>query len=172
MARDPLQERFERCLAEAQEVLFLCSGNILRSAFAELYARHVACPLPVHSAATTYSNERIHPAAVRALRERGVPLHVLEGFRPRHVGDASVRVGPRTLVLGMTRDHVEALRGLGLDAPPAFLLSQTSGLSEEVQDPFLTGEYASAFESLALHVDALVTRLGTDRGRLIRRART
>lgn len=165
MARDTLQERFERSLAQAEDLLFLCSGNILRSAFAELYARHLDCPLPARSAATTYSNERIHPAVPRALQARGVVLGALGEFRPRHMGDAGVHVGPRTLVLGMTRDHAEALRALGLDAPPAFLLSHASGLREEIGDPFLTGEYCLAFDAIARHVDALVARLRAEHGR-------
>ncbi len=165
MARDTLQERFERTLAQAEDVLFLCSGNILRSAFAELYARHLECPLPARSAATTYSNERIHPAVPRALRARGVALDALGEFRPRHVRDADVHVGARTLVLGMTRDHSEALRGLGLDAPPAFLLSRASGLREEIDDPFLNGEFSRVFQAIAQHVDALVAQLRDVHGR-------
>ena len=41
-----------RALREAETFVFLCSGNMVRSAFAELYAQHTGFPLPVRSAAT------------------------------------------------------------------------------------------------------------------------
>ena len=42
-------------------MLFVCSGNMVRSAFAELYARHLGIPITVHSAATTFRNDSIFP---------------------------------------------------------------------------------------------------------------
>ena len=48
-------------LSGASHLRFLCSGNVVRSAFAELYARHVGCPLPVDSAATTFQNAELFP---------------------------------------------------------------------------------------------------------------
>ena len=75
-------ERLERALRGATGVLFLCSGNMIRSAFAELYARHLGCALPVRSAATTYRNDAIYPQARAALLARGVPAETIAVFRP------------------------------------------------------------------------------------------
>ena len=36
-----LSDRLDRALAGATGLRFLCSGNMVRSAFAELYARHL-----------------------------------------------------------------------------------------------------------------------------------
>jgi len=151
-----MDERFERALQEARQVLFLCSGNMIRSAFAELWARHLEIDWPVASAATTYRNERIHPIAARALEARGVAAEAIAAFRPRHVDDLEP-TAPTTLVLGMTREHLAAWDGRG---PRAWLLSafdDGSGATVEIEDPMFTGR-AAVLDDVATYVEACVAR--------------
>ena len=75
----------DEALAHASGVRFLCTGNVVRSAFAELYARHVGLPLPVDSAATHYENTHLLRPTREALLARGVSPALLEAFRPRPV---------------------------------------------------------------------------------------
>lgn len=130
-----MDEAFRRTLARSRRVLFLCSGNMIRSAFAELLARHLGCARAVASAATTYRNHGLHPIARRALLARGLDRAPLDAFRSRHV-DELPPVAPDTLVLGMTHEHLAAWRGRG---PEGFLLTALEGRADEIEDPLFTG---------------------------------
>lgn len=133
---------------------------MIRSAFAELYARHLGCPLPVSSAATTYRNPGIHPRTAAALAARGVAPDVLLSFRPRHLDDVAARLEPGTVALGMTAEHLDALRSYPLLAAGGFLLEQTHSGSNEIADPLFEGGWERAFERIAVCVEALVEELG------------
>ena len=65
--------RLPEDLKDVTSILFVCTGNMVRSAFAELYARYLGCPLQVSSAATIYRNTEIFPITGFALLARGVP---------------------------------------------------------------------------------------------------
>lgn len=146
-------------LRAAQAVRFVCSGNMVRSAFAELYARHLGCAIEVDSCATTYRNERLYPQARTALVERGVDLRVCDGFRPRHLDDLP-RDGVRRVVLGMTGAHLEAYRLHFGPGDRIRLLGALDGSCESIGDPVLEEvTFESAFEAIERHVRMLVQTL-------------
>jgi protein-tyrosine-phosphatase len=150
----------ESSLAEARGVLFLCSGNMVRSAFAELYARHLSCPLPVASAATLFRNDHLLPETARALLTRGVALAWARAFRPRHVDDLLPELDERTLVLVMARMHLAPLARRPALLRNAYLLSSVLGEGSEIDDPVMEGaDFELTFQRVAHCVEVLVQRL-------------
>jgi protein-tyrosine-phosphatase len=143
-------------VGETGAVLFLCSGNIVRSAFAELLARHRGCPLPVRSAGTTYDNQSgVDPRTARALQERGVPRAEVAAFRSRHV-DSLGSLEPGTLVLGMTRAHLD---DFAQQAFPGYRMLRLVGEDRDLLDPMFHGGFEACFARLDRCVDALVAEL-------------
>jgi len=156
----------ERALAGTERVLFLCSGNMVRSAFAELYARHLGCPLPVGSAATRYRNHHILRETALALQARGVPEAWTSAFRPRHISDLLDELSEDTLVLGMTHAHLGALAARPEIFARSFLLTRVLGkpgklgMTEEIADPVLEGaDFELTFRQIEGCVRALVGEL-------------
>lgn len=150
---DELRER----VRAAERLVFVCSGNMVRSAFAELYARHVLeLATPVVSCATTYRNERLYPATERALAVRGVPAEELLAFRPTFVTELELLDGD--LLLGMRRGHLEDLARLGAEG---FLLGALLEPGLEIADPVMEDvPFERVFDQVARAVDALGDELG------------
>lgn len=150
----------ERALGDASSVLFLCSGNMVRSAFAELYARHLGCPLPVASAATHFRNDHMFPETASALEARGVPAAWTRAFRPRHLSDVLGALEATTVVFGMAAMHLRPLSSRPELRPRAFLLAQVCGEEGDIADPVLDGaDFELTFRRVARCVETLVEEL-------------
>lgn len=160
-----MDPRLERSLADARGILFLCSGNMVRSAFAELYARHRACPLPVGSAATRFRNDHLMRETALALELRGVSPAEIRAFLPRHIADVAPGLDEATLVLAMARMHLDALERWPALRRRAFLLAGVLGEASEIADPVLEGaDFDATFERVAQCVDELVHHLRDTHG--------
>lgn len=150
-------------LGDARALVFACSGNVVRSAFAELWARHRGLALSVRSVATTFRNPALFPQTRAALLARGVAPNLLAGFRPTHVDDLEepwrARLSrPDTLVLAMTPVHVEDLAARGIRAR---LLEELRGGERAIEDPVLEGaSFERTFERVEACVEALIARHG------------
>jgi protein-tyrosine-phosphatase len=157
----------DRALAGADELLFLCSGNIIRSAFAELYARHLGCPLPARSAGTRYRNTGgLYAHTARRLADRGVGRSEVEGFVSTHLDELEPTPGAGTLALGMTEEHLWALENGPVPHGMRFLLTEVEGERVEIADPMFEGGFARTFEWIERLVETLVERtraVGADR---------
>jgi len=158
----PLDPRLSGLLARAPEVVFVCSGNVVRSAFAHLYAVHLGLPRRVRSLATRYRNPALFAETRAALLARGVPEAALLSFRPTHV-DAGLRtVDPEAVLFGMRRHHLAAL---GEHRARAFLLPAVLGRAEEIADPVEEGaDFTETFGVIAQCVEELARHLAEERG--------
>jgi len=150
----------ERALDEARCILFVCTGNMVRSAFAELYASQRGCPLPVRSAATLYRNDHLFPETARALEIRGVPVERTRAFRPTHLDDLAGTLEAPAVAFGMTARHLEAL-AVRTELPcRAFRLAELLGAARDIRDPVLEGaDFDQTFREIERCVDALIERL-------------
>lgn len=154
----------DEALREACGVRFLCTGNVVRSAFAELYARHLGLPLPVDSAATHYENTRLMRPTREALLARGVERGALAAFRPRPIWDLPAPA-PRLVVLAMAPLNLEAWRLRHPEHGPSYLLREVEGVAAPVADPVLDGaDFDEAFATLARCVERLRERLAAPAG--------
>jgi len=151
-----------RALTEADGILFLCSGNMVRSTFAELYARHLGLALPLASAATRFRNRGMYPETRAALRARGVAERELAAFRSRHLDELVEPFARRTLVLGMRSEHLRAAEGAGAGRGRGFLLGEFLAPGEELPDPVLEGaDFEATFARLATAVERLRALYGS-----------
>jgi protein-tyrosine-phosphatase len=145
----------EDALRHASGVRFLCTGNVVRSAFAELYALHVGLPLPVDSAATHYENTHLMRPTREALLARGVSAALLEAFRPRPVWRLPPP-DPGLLVLAMAPMNLEAWQREHPSHGPAYLLREVEGEALPVADPVLDGaDFDETFGTVTRCVDRL-----------------
>jgi protein-tyrosine phosphatase len=151
-----MKRELQAALEGASGLLFVCSGNMIRSAFAELYARHLGAPLRLRSAGTIYPNSAIHPRAGAALEARGVPASWSASFRPTLLRDLEPRSGD--VLLGMTQRHLADARGQGFEGPSFLILAALSS-EAEVPDPYFEGGYDEVFDALERATAALLAEV-------------
>jgi len=70
-------------MSDPKRILVLCTGNSCRSQMAEGFLRSFDPALEVRSAGT-FPAERVHPNAVRVMREAGIDI---SGGRPKDVAE-------------------------------------------------------------------------------------
>ena len=151
-----MDDALREALAEASEIVFLCTGNMVRSAFAHVYAEHLGCPRPVRSAATVYRNEGLFAETASALRRRGVDEAAIKDFRSTHLDDLIDELPTDAVVLGMRHGHLAALAGRPDLVRRAFLLGELVN-GGEIEDPVLEGaDFEATFTAVALCVEELV----------------
>ena len=146
---------FKRALEQSESCLFLCSGNIIRSAFAELYARHLGWEHALRSAGTLYPNSQIYPEAHAALRARGVSETLICAFRPQRIADLCPSPDRTEIVIGMTAEHLQQATEQGVPGP-CFLLMEALGETREIADPYFEGGFEGVFTDIARAVEAIV----------------
>ena len=146
-------------LRSASGIAFLCSGNMIRSAFAHLYARHISCPLPVRSAGTIYENTRIHPETAANLVARGVNSGWTLAFQPTHLSKLLPQLDDRTIIFGMKYEHLMVLPAVSGFSERSFLLTNLLDRNEELADPMFEGGLEGVLNTIAECVDTLVAHL-------------
>lgn len=141
-------------------LVFVCYGNIMRSAFAAAYVQreHPALAARVCGAGThARPGKAAEPTARMMAAECGVDLTAHAATR---VVDA--RLGPGDVVVCMDLANAARVVRTGVDARSVFLIGDAAGGRREVEDPYGRGESATreAFERLRACCDAWIRVLG------------
>ena len=130
----------------AMAVLFVCTGNSARSPIAEALLRHRACDALSVTSAGTRPRDRLHPDAVRVLRDTiGVEVaHQL----PRHVDTLT----------GRRFDHVITLCDRAREAGPGSVHALRRA-HWSVPDPATATDGFRAFRRVAADIDSRIRHL-------------
>ncbi len=123
-------------------ILFLCSGNIIRSAYAELVFDKMiseeAClrkRIRVRSGALKYYNRQIFSEIIPFIIQEGVDQSRITNFRPRHIKEYPELLTEANLILVMTRNQLNLLPSKYRNT--AYLLYQfVFNEPLEIPDPF------------------------------------
>ena len=142
-------------------ILFVCHGNICRSAMAEcvmawlLQKRGLEGKVAVDSAATSTEEigNPIYPPARRKLAEKGVPVvpHAARQMRP---GD----YGKFDLLIGMDDANIRNMRRIAGGDPAGKIrrLLDYTDRPGQVADPWYTGDFESTWRDVLEGCEALL----------------
>ena len=146
------------------KILFVCHGNICRSAMAEcvmaalVRERGLEGRIAVDSAATSTEEigNPIYPPAARKLREKGVALLP---HRARRMTAADYN--KYDLLIGMDDANIRSMRRIagGDGAGKIFRLLDFTDRPGQVADPWYTGDFEAAWRDVSDGCAALLERI-------------
>ncbi len=144
-------------MGRPMRVLFVCAGNICRSAMAEFFFRHIAESRPglnhvEVASAGTIALDGNHPLSpcVTIMREFGIDM---SSHRARRVRDGL----EAELILTMDAMVTQQIRALAVKGPVQMLGEYAGSAGEIVDDPY--GGSEDAYRGCAAQIERLVTRL-------------
>jgi protein-tyrosine-phosphatase len=131
-------------LDNIDKIYFVCSGNIIRSAFAELFLKHLLdnkSRLIIGSFGTTYHNTKIHYKTNKYLSDIGISTNQ---FVPTHISE--IVLDDKTIVFGMTKEHLRLVNSHWDKFPNLYLLSEINSEIIEIADPYFADNQDLAFK--------------------------
>lgn len=140
-------------------ILFICHGNICRSPMAEFVMKRIVSEtgrvseFEIDSAATSTeeAGNDMYPAAKRCLAAHGVP------FSPRSARRITRSdYGHYDIIRCMDRDNLRGLRHIWGDGP---LPKVSLLLDRDVDDPWYTGDFETAYRDIRRGCEALLREL-------------
>ena len=141
-------------------ILFVCSGNIIRSAYSEilfekmLQDKYGKTNIVSESGALVYHNDSIHFKTKRALLDKGVSKDRVKSHNPRHIDYNRKMFENADVIFGYSEGHMEELREF---ADKSFLIWEFAfGERKEIADAFFTGTYDEAFAQIDKCLDKIL----------------
>lgn len=130
-------------------LIFICSGNIIRSPYAHLLFEHLLekdielkSKMQVESGGVTYRNSSLSMEARNMLVKEGVSTKKISEFIPRYFPDHPDMFQGVDLVLVMEKNHIHKI-----PVEDTFLLLEfTLGIANDVPDPYFNPPYERAFQ--------------------------
>lgn len=126
------------------KITFVCSGNIIRSAYAEFIAKKYfkskdGKKIRFDSGACFNQNRYMYPLTKKLLLKEGYEEKDLDTFKPRLIENYLGEFNESTIFIAMTRDHVRYLKRKYPDK--TFLLKEMIlNKIEDVEDPYYVPE--------------------------------
>ncbi|MHA1994894.1 MAG: arsenate reductase/protein-tyrosine-phosphatase family protein [Candidatus Hodarchaeales archaeon] len=147
-------EKFVRKFVSQNSICmnFICSGNIIRSPYAEILFEHLLLnadidlgkKVQVESGGVRYRNSIISEESAAMLLEEGVPQKRIDKFVPRYFPDYPKMFDSVDLILVMERSHLKSIPTEYKDK--AFtLLDFVYGRDEDVPDPYFDPPFERSF---------------------------
>jgi len=129
------------------QVLFICSGNIMRSPFAEYRARQLLerKNITFKSGGVIYRNTRLSSETHRYLVGFGLQSKDLTSFRPMYINDFLEIFEEADLILVMEENHLNYLENY---IEKSFLLTEFVGETGDVLDPYFEGQMDIIYNQL------------------------
>ncbi len=147
-------------------VLFVCHGNICRSPMAEFICkkkvreRGLTDKVYAESAATSYEEigNPVYPPARKKLTEKGITDFT--NHHARHMERSDYEAFD--YLIGMDNWNIRnMMRILGSDPEDkVYRMMDFAGKSEEVDDPWYTGDFEGVYRQLDEAIDGLLDRIG------------
>ena len=152
-----LKSRKEKVLKNIKQqdtftVNFICSGNIIRSPYAEMLFEkmvneaneQLAEKIKVESGGVTYHNTMISRESARMLMKEGITKDRINQFSPRYLLDYPESFEKSDLILVMERNHISRIPRK--DRNKAFLLLEyVYGKEEDVPDPYFDPPFERSY---------------------------
>ncbi|MFX1516609.1 MAG: hypothetical protein ACFFC6_09890 [Promethearchaeota archaeon] len=130
-------------------IVFICSGNIIRSPYAHLLFEHLLeedielkNKITIESGGVTYRNSTISVETRNMLVREGVSSNKISEFTPRYFPDHPDMFQGVDLVLVMEKNHIQKI-----PITDTFLLLEfTLGIADNVSDPYFNPPYERSFQ--------------------------
>lgn len=155
-------DTFLQLMASKEKIslLFICSGNIIRSPYAEILFEKMLVEADLESrfilssGAVTYRNSRISTMSYNELLKEGISSSRIKSFYPRHIDDHRHLFSNADIILVMSRDHQSKLSRF---KEKSHLLTEFAGLSpEDVPDPYFESTPEIAYNMIKRSLQALI----------------
>ena len=141
-------------------ILFICSGNIMRSAYAEMIFEKILkdkygdTKIISESGAVEYVNDSIAFQTKKILLEQGVSKERIKQFHPRHVSYYREAFENADLILVMTRGHLDELPDF---REKTFMLTDfVFNEKRDIADPFFDGNIRQSFAEVREGLEELI----------------
>ena len=136
--------------ASSFNIIFICSGNIIRSPYAHLLFEHLIQEdtklkkIRVESGGVTYRNYSISMEAREMLLREGVSADKISEFTPRYFPDYPDMFQGVDLVLVMEKTHIRKIPNKNT----FLLLEFTLGITDNVPDPYFDPPFERSFHMI------------------------
>ena len=121
--------------------VFVCSGNIIRSPYAEFIAKKIfnskkILNIIIESGACFYQNSSLIEFTIKWLKKSGISEKEIYSHTPRLISNFEQEFADTDIFIGMTRDHLDYLNGY-FPKKQSFLLKEiVLDKNEDVLDPY------------------------------------
>ncbi|MHA1978146.1 MAG: arsenate reductase/protein-tyrosine-phosphatase family protein [Candidatus Hodarchaeales archaeon] len=142
---------------------FICSGNIIRSPYAEILFEHLititntelAQKIRVESGGVRYRNSIISEESATMLLKEGISQKRIDQFSPRYFPDYPTMFDSVDLILVMEQSHLRSIPEKYLGK--AFLLLKfVYGQNENVPDPYFDPPFERSFNMIKTALTDLI----------------